>query len=557
MSNPRSDRPADHVDAPVAPAAPVNPRLSPVGWLRFLWRLLTSMRTALVLLLLLALAAVPGSLVPQRSSDPNGVIQYQRDNPDLFTVLDGLGVFSTFSSPWFSAVYLLLFLSLVGCVIPRTKHHVDALRARPPRTPQRLERLVGFTTRTAAGEPERIVDRGRAVLRGLGYRVERYDRGGELSISAERGYLRETGNLVFHVALLGVLLAVGVGGGFIYTGQRVLVQDTAFTNTLASYDSINPGRFFDESKLEPYSLRLDDFTGSYEFDAASRTWKPVDFTASLSTREPGGDWTPAELKVNHPLQIGGTAVYLLGNGYAPEITVRNPAGEAVFSGPVVFRPQDANLFSLGVIKVPDGLDRQLGMIGLFYPDPIAAGNGALASFSPEANDPILTLEVYAGDLGLDTGVPVNVYQLDTDGLEQLVGRSDALKLGLGDTVDLPDGLGTIEFSGLRRYVALDIHHDPTQGWVLLAAVTALGGLLLSLFIPRRRLWIKVRPGADGVTLEYAGLARGEDPALERVVAELADRHAREFEPVGPAPAGSEPAESAPEGSVGPERRIEP
>ena len=134
-------RPADHADS-AAPAASddiVQPALGLVGWLRWGWRQLTSMRTALVLLLLLAIAAVPGSIVPQRSADPNGVTQYFADNPDLAPVLDNLQLFDVYTSAWFSAIYILLFVSLIGCVIPRTKHHWKALRARPPRTPARLE----------------------------------------------------------------------------------------------------------------------------------------------------------------------------------------------------------------------------------------------------------------------------------------------------------------------------------------------------------------------------------------------------------------------------------
>ena len=168
-------RPDDHVDAAPASGPPAQPRLDARGYARFFWRQLTSMRTAIVLLLLLAVAAVPGSLVPQRSSDPNGVIQYKQQYPELFPVLDSLSLFDTFSSPWFSAIYLLLFVSLVGCILPRTKHHFDALRARPPRTPARLERLVGFRRVAVQVDPESAVESARSVLRGQGYRVERYD----------------------------------------------------------------------------------------------------------------------------------------------------------------------------------------------------------------------------------------------------------------------------------------------------------------------------------------------------------------------------------------------
>lgn len=507
-----------------SPSEVTQPRLGPVGYVRFFWRQLTSMRTALILLLLLALAAVPGSLVPQRTSDPNGVLQFEQNDPETFRVLDSLGLFSTFASPWFSAIYLLLFISLVGCVIPRAKHHWDALRARPPRTPARLERLVGFTSVPTAADPEAAIESGAALLKRQGYRVERYGS----SVSAERGYLRETGNLVFHTALVGMLVTVGVGGGLGYTGQRVLVEGEPFTNVLASYDSFSSGRFFDESALEPYSLRLDDFEAHYQLDVTTGVWHPEDFTASLSTRTPGGDWTPEPLKVNSPITVGGTDVYLLGNGFAPIITVRDADGEAVYSGPVPFLQLDGNLTSRGVVKVPDGLDEQLALYGFFYPDPLELADGTFTSFSPiDHGESLVTLFAYTGDLGLDGGGPVNAYTLDVSGLTQIAGGDTgvpALKLNEGDVVDLPDGLGTVEYEGLRRYISVDIHHDTTPGWALLFASLILGGLLISLFVSRRRVWIKAVTDAHGTRLEYAGLARGEDPTLAASVAELARRH---------------------------------
>ncbi|WP_243841848.1 cytochrome c biogenesis protein ResB [Salinibacterium sp. ZJ77] len=538
-SAPRSDtsassdplRPSDHFDAaqPARDEGVTQPKLGFVGSLRFAWRQLTSMRTALVLLLMLALGAVPGSLVPQRSSDPNGVLQYERENPEAFEILDALGVFSTFSSPWFSAIYLLLFISLVGCILPRTKHHLDALRSRPPKTPARLSRLVGFTERRTDADVETAVAEARSTLKGLGYRVERY---GD-SISAERGYLRETGNLIFHAALVGVLVAVGIGSGFGYHGQKVIVQGTAFTNTLAGYDSFNPGRFFSEDALQPFSVRLDDFEGVFELDPKSGAHQPVDFTAHLSTREPGGDWTAADLKVNHPLQVGGMNMYLLGNGYAPVVTVRDADGEAVFTGPVAFLPMDNNLRSRGVIKVPDGLDEQIGMMGFFYPDPVQLVDHTYTSISPYSGDnSLLTLTVWTGDLGLDEGVSVNAFSLDTDSLEQIAGpKADAasLEMRVGDTVDLPNGLGTIEFTELRRFASVDFHHDTTETWVLAFAILILGGLMVGLFIPRRRMWIKVIADDDGARIEYAGLARGEDPTLADAVADLARKHTEKLE----------------------------
>jgi cytochrome c biogenesis protein len=493
--------------------------------MRWFWRQLTSMRTALLLLLLLAIAAVPGSIVPQRSSDPNGVTQYFVNNPKSAPILDGFQMFDVYSSAWFSSIYLLLFISLIGCVIPRTKHHFVALRAAPPKTPVNLGRLPVHVERDASSvSAEVAITAAEKIVRGLRYRVQRYDRGDKLTISAERGYARETGNLIFHFALVGVLLTVGFGGGFGFAGQRVIVEGQGFTNSLLAYDSFNPGRFFNPSTLPPYSIALDSFAVTYEQQNPNAIGQPLDYNASVTTQLRGGEPEKQNIKVNEPLRIADTDVYLLGNGYAPTITVRNPAGEVIFTDSTPFLPQDKNLTSVGVIKLPDGLSQQLGMIGFFYPTVSKGHSGAFFSMYPDLIDPEVTFNVYAGDLGLDAGVARSVYALDTKNLTQLTGGKTGVKsieLKPGESADLPNGMGTVTFDGVKRFVSLDIHRDPTQGWVLVFALAALAGLLISLFIPRRRLWVAVTPlPGGGVHIETAGLARGDDPTLDTAVTAL-------------------------------------
>lgn len=517
----------------------IQPKLGFVGWLRWIWRQLTSMRTALFLLLLLAVAAVPGSLVPQHTSDPNGVVQYRLDHPVLYPILDKLQVFDTYTSVWFSAIYLLLFVSLVGCVVPRLKHHLGALRAKPPRTPARLQRMVGFRVRVLNGVAgngdaadagavrQKALAAAQKLLKSSGYRTVMVETARDASVSAERGYLRETGNIVFHAALVGILLAVGVGGGFGYTGQRVLVNGQSFVNTLVNYDSFNPGRFVNTSGLAPYSLTLDGLDVKYVTDNKNALGAPADYTAHVTALE-DGKTSDRTIKVNDPLGIGGTNVYLLGNGYAPVITVRDANGKEAFHDAIPFPQQFQNMTSQGVVKVPDGLKKQLGMIGLFYPTAKKLSSGALASSYPDLKNPVLDLSVYQGDLGLDNGVPVSVYALDIDKMTEIAGpgaKAKGLQLKPGETAQLPNGLGSVTFDRVERFASFDIHHDPTQSWVLLFAILVLGGLLTSLFVPRRRLWVKAITQSDGsLRLEYAGLARGEDPRLDPAVASIADRH---------------------------------
>ncbi|WP_460775888.1 cytochrome c biogenesis protein ResB [Microbacterium sp. GXF7504] len=589
MSHPRSEtretdplRPSDYTDGGASTASDDDtvtaPRLGVIGWIRWGWRQLTSMRTALVLLLLLAIAAVPGSIFPQRSADPNGVTQWQADNPDLFPVLDDLQLFDVYSSAWFSAIYILLFISLIGCVIPRTKHHWKALRTRPPRTPARLSRLEHHTAVTVPLAPgadaddaaEAAIDAASKQLRAAGYRVERYDRAGARSVSAERGYLRETGNLLFHVSLIGVLLAAGIGGAYTYTGQRAIIEGTSFTNALTFYSSFNPGRLVDGEHLTPYSVTLDEFDVSYVPFGEQGSGQAGDFAAHVTVTRPGEDPVDGEVRVNHPLDVAGDRVYLMGNGYAPTITVRDDEGTVVFHDSVAFLPQDNNMTSLGVVKVADGLDEQLGLVGFFYPTMQPLESGAFTSIYPDLVLPVLTLNVYAGDLGIDDGTARSVYTLDPTGMTQLTGGdtgAESIQLLPGQTGELPGGLGTVTFEdetpdgadlsdgeysqAVKRYVSLSIHRDVAAPWVLLFAVLALAGLLLALFVPRRRMWVKLAARDGRLRIEYAGLARGEDPTLGAAVEQLARKHGQTLAADPQRFAAASGAEAASPGSEAP------
>lgn len=535
-------RPSDHIESAAAPEGPV---LGLGGWLRWAWRQLTSMRLALVLLLLLALASIPGSLVPQRGADPNGVVAWRQADPAGAAVLDALQLFDVYGSIWFSAIYLLLFISLIGCVIPRIRHHWQALRSRPPRTPSRLERLPahlaiavpapGGATAEArtAQAASAAVDAAEALLRDRRYRVLRDDRPAagrapaQWSVSAERGYLRETGNLLFHLALVGVLAGVWVGSAIGTSGQRVLVEGETFANVLSGYDTFRPGRI--EPQLTPYSLTLERFEVDYEQRQAEALGKVLDYRAMVTVRTPGdSQGETALIQVNSPLDAADTRVFLLGNGYAPRLVVRDPEGREVFRQAVPFLPQDAGLTSIGVVKVPTGLAEQLGIVANLYPTQAELTTGAYTSIYPDLVNPVLTANVYLGDLGLDQGVPRNVYVLNTDGLTQAAGGESgtkALELRPGERVELPRGLGSVELVEVLRFASFDIHRNPAQGWVLGFAGLAVLGLFAGLFVPRRRVWVLVRAGADGgLAVEYAGLARGEDPGLERAVAEIAAAH---------------------------------
>ncbi|NKX51121.1 cytochrome c biogenesis protein ResB, partial [Arthrobacter deserti] len=244
------------------------------------------------------------------------------------------------------------------------------------------------------------------------------------SVGAERGFLKEVGNLVFHVSLIGVLVSVAVGGLFGFRGQKIIVEGDSFVNTLVGYDTFAPGTNFSEGQLAPFSLQLDKFEVVFDRESKTHYGQPLDFTATMTTQD-GPDAQPRQqtLKVNSPLSIGGTSVYLDGNGYAPVATVRVGDGNIAHQGPVVSVPSDGAYTSTLVLKVPDAKPEQLGFVGLFLPTALENEEGVAFGSDPDPLNPRLYLNSYAGNLGLDEGDPKNVYVLDTTKLKVLNDRS--------------------------------------------------------------------------------------------------------------------------------------
>ncbi|VXC00501.1 putative Ccs1/ResB-related cytochrome C-type biogenesis protein [Arthrobacter sp. 9AX] len=519
----KSSDPAGGAKVAEAKADTALPALGPVGMLRWAWTQLTSMRTALFLLLLLAVAAVPGSLFPQRPANPSVVTQYIKDNPDYGKLLDTLQLYDVYSSAWFSAIYLLLFISLIGCVVPRAIAHYKAMRSQPPRTPKRLSRLPEYGTLMIpadGGLPASVaITSAAGVLRKRGYRVEVREAGGERpSLGAERGFMKEVGNLVFHTSLIGVLVSVAIGGLFGYSGQRILVEGDTFVNTLVGYDQFTPGTNFQSGQLQPYSLQLDKFDITFDRESQGKFGQPIDFSAAVTTKEnPDAPAKKEILKVNDPVTLGGTSIYLTGNGYAPVVTIRDGEGNVAMQGPVVAKLQGDNYYSSVVIKVPDAKPDQLGFQGFFLPTAFVTNEGVSFSGDPELFNPQLSLNSYYGDLGLDDGAPQNVFEIDVRNLTPLNARNlDAggITLAPGTSYTLPDGKGTISFDGVKRYIGVDIHHNPGQLYALIFALLAVAGLILSLYVNRRRVWVRTGTHEDGRTMvEYGLLARGEDHRL--------------------------------------------
>jgi cytochrome c biogenesis protein len=399
--------------------------LNSTEFARFLWRKLTSMRTAIYLLIFLGIAAIPGSIYPQRTQNPLKVEQYFATHKVLAKWLDKIYFFNVYSSPWFSAIYILLFISLIGCVLPRSWQHLKSILSREAPT---------------------------------------------------KGYLYETGNLTFHLSLIFILIGVALGSLFGMKGQAIINVGGRFVNTATSYDSLGFGKFASEKSLAPFALTVTDFKATYD----PKTSTPLDYKLDVDISYPISTKPVHKIiKINSPLTYGSTKIYLQANGYSPMVIVRDRNGQVQFEGAVPFLPQDGNLTSVGAIKLPDA-NPQIGIIGTFTPTYSMTKSGGAISTFPEALDPRFVFSIWKGNLGLDSGIPQSVYRVDTSKMQRVALKS----LRVGESFNYPEG--SITFVGWKPWVNIEVGRDSGKSLALLGAVLAIVGLLSSLFIGYRR-----------------------------------------------------------------------
>jgi cytochrome c biogenesis protein len=506
------DRPAG-VSAP-GPAAPRRVAGLMLRW----WRRLTAMRTAIVLLFLLALAAVPGSLLPQRALSQNKVSAYFTEHPSLAPVLDRFYLFDVFSSPWFAAVYLLLFVSLIGCVLPRALEHFRALRAAPPPAPRNLLRLPDSGELVTPLTGAQALDVVEEELRVRRFRVVRRESSSGPVLSAEKGYLKETGNLLFHLSLVALLLGLAGGKLWGYEGSILVTEGQGFCNSFQQYDTYSSGPLIDSGDLTPLCVDLDQFSAKYEENLTAAS-----FTADIRYGAPGEGGRPTTIGVNEPLRVDGDRVYVTGHGYSPTFTVTRPDGTSISDVSVPFLPTDqSTMSSEGALKLPDlggGSDDQLALEGFFAPTGLVQDK-ILTSVDPRPLAPQVAIVVYQGYLGLDSGIPQSVYSLDAAQIDRgRLSKVASANLTVGESTTLPDGT-TVAFTGYKEFASLQLSHDPGQLWVLGSAVSLLLGLLGMLLLRRERVFARVAAdaGGGGTVLTLASLTRGSGESAPRFAA---------------------------------------
>jgi cytochrome c biogenesis protein len=337
-------------------------------------------------------------------------------------------------------------------------------------------------------------------------------------LSAEKGLLKETGNLLFHLSLVALLLGLAGGKLWGWSGSILVTEGQGFCNSFQQYDTYSSGPLVSGDDLAPLCIDLDRFTAQYSDNLTAES-----YTASLRWGLAGAATRNTTISVNHPLRVDGDRVYVTGHGFSPEFTVTTASGTSFTDVSAPFLPSDTSTFaSQGTLKLPDlgpGRTDQLALEGFFAPTGVVT-RGILTSVDPRPLAPQVAIVAYEGYLGLDSGIPQSVYTVDQTEIDRGdLKRVGAANLSVGQSTTLPDGT-RITFTGVKQYAALQVAHDPGQVWVLGAAVALLAGLLCMLLLRRERFFARVGPAPDGggTVLTVASLTRGSGETGPRFAA---------------------------------------
>ncbi len=509
------------------------------------WRSLRSMRTALILLLLLALASVAGSLIPQWPVNPQGVLHYREIHPLVGDFYERAGLFDVFGSWWFVLITVLLFTSLVACLVPRTRAAFRAVRQRPIQA-REIDAFRHYTEVSVPADPDAAVASSTRVLRRRAFRVAADP--AQHAIAAEKGAARELGSLFFHWAFILLLAGVVWGKGTGYTGYAVIPDGGTWVDAQANYDGqIRAGRFFG-GDFTGTGIRLRGFEVTY-----GPTGMATDFVSHVDLLDADGNLIRSQdIHVNHPAHVAGLNVFQNAFGWAPQLEVALD-GKALANQKLVMRrepappgvPDDAMPW-LGYVKVTS-VRPQMAVEVELYPDGRAyylqLTTGRAVPMTTEF-DPVIRFSVWRGPI-----TDPSPATLDTTFMKKtasgIVGGGRTSSLENGRPVDpgaKAEGL-SLSFVNLGHYTVLQVSRDRGVPVVLAAAILILIGLLPALYTSRRKVWVRAEPKGTGAVLKVGGFALQRKPQFEEEFTKLVEALTR-------AAGGRSPAETGDRESVG-------
>jgi cytochrome c biogenesis protein len=428
--------------------------------MKALYRFLTSVRVAIVLLIILIAASILGTLVPQQRSTAEYLARYGQ----LAALFDRLQITRLYHSVWYVALLALFSLNIIICTIARLSAKLH--RALHPRFETEVRHLQAMRVKDRVRLALPLA-RARSLVAGElarhHYRFRESEAESRVHLNARKHILGIFGADVVHLGLL-VILAGGIVSGL--SGRRANL-------TLVENQTLPvPGAAF--------NLRLDKFSTDFYPNGSVKAWK-----SRLSVMEGDRPVLEKTIEVNHPLAYRGTTFYQSGYGRDWE----DPSLEFI-----VKKKSDPGYLRTvwlhpGEKAAVEGEDLEI-TVARFIPDFVLDEKNQPTSRSAEPNNPAAYIEGKRGGEMLFSGWVFAKFP-------------DFTRIHSAKETDL-----SFEFKDVRapEYSVIQAARDPGAIWIWIGCALLMAGLFLAFYWPTREIRFILEESQGRTEIAAGGLS---------------------------------------------------
>lgn len=441
---------------------------------RTIWQTLSSIKTGVILLIIVVIVSAAGTLILQRPvTDPDEM--QSAYSPQMLRLLDALGLTDAFHAWWFVLLLALVSLSIVAASIQRFPN-AWRFYARPYKSPdETFEKALATQKRIAVANEKEALAAAERAFRHLGLKPERVAKSDRVSLFAERHRISVMAVYIVHASLL--LIFVGGIVDALY-GWRGFVALTRGQES--SQVEMHDG----SGRALPFAIRCDGAGQENYADGSPKKW-----WSKLAVLDGGHEVLRKEIVVNDPLVYRGIRFYQASYGNTGKVD------KLILAASPSTGRGDAREIALGE-NGPVQLDSDTSVrLAEFIPDYVVR-DGQVYTRSTEVENPAAHLIVESKS----TGKAVNVWLPPIPGFEQNADspyRFEAKDLRMG------------------YFTGLEVSHEPGQ-WAVWAGVILMGfGLAVVFYVVHMRFWaVPVVDARGRLALWVGGAANKNKEAFE-------------------------------------------
>ena len=456
------------------------------------WQTLSSIKTGVVLIILVVIFSAAGTVILQRPmTDPDEMARAY--SPAMLRFLDATGLTDVFHTRWFVALMILVSLSIIAASVERFP---NAWRffARPYKSPDdNFRRVLPTQAQIPIDEEEQGLGAAERAFKHLHLKTERIVRPSSFSLFSERNRISEMAVYIVHASLLLIFFGGIVDALYGWRGFLML----------------NPGKASNQIELKtgatrtlPFSIRCD---GAGEETYTDGT--PKKYWSKLAVVDEGRDISSKEIVVNDPLVYQGVRFYQASYGRTGKIDqlILNATPAHGING----TPQEIKLGLYDTAALDPDTKVQLVE---FIPD-YTVQDGHVYARSNDVVNPAVHLVVTSAK----TNQTVNFWLPEIPGIAQ--NQSSPYNF---DPKDLKTGV----------YTGLEVSHEPGQ-WAVWAGVVLMAiGLTFVFYVVHMRFWVITVQDASGkLSLWIGGTANRNRDAFEVKFKHIVEQIRKELKPV--------------------------